>query len=172
MKLVLVNLSKYFLDLILDKYFTEEFHGIILGKDVVVDSCSDIDKLRRTLNLNSLVGLYFKFRLRKSQDKYKSRHYNHQLDWVWKSEGTILSNAKQLKVNFQGPKVFSGEEWSGAQNFPKNKSCQNDLEPKWPHRSHRLESSVTCFAQNRHRMLLETWSVHFVKQAKNITSGW
>ena len=84
--------------------------GILLGRDVAVDGHSNMDKLRRILNLNSLVELYSKFSLRKRQDKYKSRHYNHRLDRVCKSGGTVPSNAEQLEVNLWGPKIFSGEE--------------------------------------------------------------
>lgn len=110
MKLVLFHLSKSFLNLILDKDFAEERHGILLGKDVSMDGYSDMDKPRKTLNLNSLVMLYFKFNLRKIQDKYKSRHYNHRSYRVLKSEGNVPSNDEQLKVNFWGLKAAKSDE--------------------------------------------------------------
>lgn len=71
-----------------------------------MDCHSDMDKPRRTLNLNYLVKLYLKYSLRKSQDKYKSRHYNHRLDRVWKNKGTVPLNVGKLKVKFCKPKVF------------------------------------------------------------------
>ena len=45
----------------------------------------------------------------------------------------------------------------------KIESYQNGVEPERPHRSRRSESGTKNFAENRHRMLSETRSIHFPK---------
>ena len=42
------------------------------------------------------------------------------------------------------------------------------MEPERPRSARHPESDTTCFALNRHRMIPEIRSIHFVKQVKNL----